>query len=697
MCRSDKEKTKYSPAVRDFCYRLQFHSTAAYNELRKFFSNRLPTIRTLQRWLRCVEVAPGISEIALGALAEVAKSYKDEGKQLYISLVSDEMGIRTQTTWNAEKERFDGFATTFNTTSNSNSTLPLAKDALVFMAVGPNFKIAIAYFFLNGLQAVDRAALTREVIRSIDATGAKVISLTSDGLVANVTVAKLLGADFKSDKPFFPRPSNPNEIIYVIFDPPHMIKLIRKYFSEHQLYYLGDKLRWDLLVKLAEKQDKDNFEMGNKLTRRHIDWKQAPMVVRVAVETISNSVADSIEQLSEDGYEDFIGSESTVQFLRLHNNVFDFQNFGEGKKSDDLFKNVLCESNIDKFISLGSEYKNFILNMTIDEVSNGKEPRIIKKKVLNSKSYMGFFGFWHNITSALGMYKDYVKNGPLDYFYNFQFSQDHLETFFSLIRSSLGANNNPNTQQFEYAFRKLLICTPHLSSKGTNCVINGTNLLTISSAQLPIQQQAKQPMQPSIEVLSAIDKIYLEFDYDGLINPGMDDYEKHTHAFLASTIEKKIIEKIGARTVSGCKNCLKIFEENTKISDSFITKKSRSIQIIQPCSSTVDILLATSTIIKNLQSQIPSIDFNILIQYVVPFLDIDRLYNFSDFNAHNSNETSSNDILKLSTHKEEFISSVIREFMHIKSKKICDRITTEEHKGRNIRKRNTKCTIFAGQ
>lgn len=114
MYRSANDRTKFPPAVRDFCFRMQFHSNSAYNELRKFFDNRLPTVRTLKRWLRCVEVGPGISEIALGALAEKSKSYKDNGKQLHLCLISDEMGMRKQVIWNKNTENFDGFATTIN-------------------------------------------------------------------------------------------------------------------------------------------------------------------------------------------------------------------------------------------------------------------------------------------------------------------------------------------------------------------------------------------------------------------------------------------------------------------------------------------------------------------------------------------------------------------------------------------------------
>lgn len=90
----------------------------------------------------------------------------------------------------------------------------------------------------------------------------------------------------------------------------------------------------------------------------------------------------------------FFGCESLVKFIRLHNNLFDVLNYGEGKKTDDHFKNALCETNIDKFINLFEEYKEFISNVTVDEVVGKKNnQRIIRKKVLNSKSSMGFFWF----------------------------------------------------------------------------------------------------------------------------------------------------------------------------------------------------------------------------------------------------------------------------------------------------------------
>lgn len=111
MSRSSGCREKYPPALRKFCLRIRFHSSAAYKDFRSFFRNRIPTIRTLQRWLLCVDSSPGITEMALNAIKEKAESYRKEGKGLYLCLISDEMGILKHIQWNAEKFSFDGFCT----------------------------------------------------------------------------------------------------------------------------------------------------------------------------------------------------------------------------------------------------------------------------------------------------------------------------------------------------------------------------------------------------------------------------------------------------------------------------------------------------------------------------------------------------------------------------------------------------------
>lgn len=175
----------------------------------------------------------------------------------------------------------------------------------------------------------------------------------------------------------------------------------------------------------------------------------------------------------------------------------------------------------------------------------------------------------------------------------------------------------------------------------------------------------------------------------------MDDYERHLNAYLASTIETNIIKKIMARPISKCSDCLHAFNENIKIEDSFLKKKSETSNIVQPCRSTVNIVVASNAIMEALQS-IAHIDFNTVLRAILPCLDIDSLFDSSDFNGHQNEGLASNIRVSLS-HKEQFICCILREYMHLKSKKICDRITAEEHKAGNIRKKNTKNIIFAGQ
>lgn len=117
-----------------------FHSRAAYNELRHFFNNNLPAQRTVQRWLQCVDASPGISRMACDAIAQKVKEYKDKNENLNLCLVHDKMSIKKYVSWNREKQLFEGFSTVASENEDDNDqTLSVAKDALVYMAVGPDF------------------------------------------------------------------------------------------------------------------------------------------------------------------------------------------------------------------------------------------------------------------------------------------------------------------------------------------------------------------------------------------------------------------------------------------------------------------------------------------------------------------------------------------------------------------------------
>lgn len=423
---------QYIESIRKFCLRQQYYSQAAYESLRNFFNNNLPSKRTLQMWYSSIDGSPGVCESALSTLSEKAQSYRAEyNHRLHVALISDEIAIRKHVDWNSEKEVFVGFSTITNSSQHnidSNTTqLKIAKDALVFLVVGPDFKLPIAYHLLNGLDGIDRAALTLEVIRKIENTGVQIISLTSDGLFANLTVAELLGADFEKNKPYFGSPTYAQSKIFIIFDPPHMLKLIRNHFSRDKIYHNNSLLDWNLLKLLVKKQSMDNFNLCNKLTQRHIDWYQKPMNVKLAAQTISRSVADTLQQLRDDQYEEFKDCTETVEFLRIINDGFDVQNVAEKNSSDLIFKQPICNGTVGTIFAFGRKLQQYISELTIQRGAK-------RIPILKSQQKMGFFGFYYNFQSMEGIYEDFVKSGPLTQFFTFQFSQDHIETFFSLIR-----------------------------------------------------------------------------------------------------------------------------------------------------------------------------------------------------------------------------------------------------------------------
>lgn len=426
-------RDKYSENVRRFCMQQQYFSTSAYKSLRIFFNKNLPAIRTLQSWYSSIDSSAGVCESALRILREKAELYTNQnGHQLHLAMMADEMAIRKQLCYCPHSQSFMGLSTVINSSEQNAETddsqsPKLAKDALVFMVVGPDFKLAVAYHFLNGLESKDRAALTLQVIESVEKTGVKMISFTTDNLIANITTFETLGVDLAIKKTYFMSPTYPNQKIYAIFDAPHNLKLVRKYFSSNEIHHNDQLIDWNLLQTLVQRQAVDNFNLCNKLTKLHMNWTQKKMNVQIAAQTISNSSADALERLRNDDYQEFKNSQPTEKFLRFFNNGFDIMNFAANDETDNKYKQKLCADTADHIFEFCETFKQYIEEL---------ELRTSKKStpILQSSGKRGFAGFYFDMISLQGLYNDFVKNGPLEEIYTFQLSQDHLEQYFSLIR-----------------------------------------------------------------------------------------------------------------------------------------------------------------------------------------------------------------------------------------------------------------------
>lgn len=151
-----------------------------------------------------------------------------------------------------------------------------------------------------------------------------------DGTHTNVKAFEKLGASINPDSPLtsFKHPCDPNELIFVVMDPPHMLKLIRNVHKDvGQLISLSGTIDFKYYVMLVEIQYKLNLKLGTKINKRHVENKDGTkMKTKNAAQLYSLSVASAMKFLQELGVESFTDCEATIEFTITINNIFDFLN-----------------------------------------------------------------------------------------------------------------------------------------------------------------------------------------------------------------------------------------------------------------------------------------------------------------------------------------------------------------------------------
>lgn len=428
-----RNEKSYNEEVRSFCMTLHFYSPRAYNYVRGKFNNNLPSVSTMRNWYASLNACPGYTIESFNILKQKAMAHREAKRsKLRCALMNDEMAIRLHAQWNATKMQFDGFVDTGRSVSGQDS-LPLAKDALVYLVSGfdEDFKIPIAYFLVNGLTAVDRAALTNEIFIRLYEIGIEVMSLTLDGLPANLAMCKILGADFENETAYISDPTQSNHKIYVFLDPPHMLKLARNSFGTRNLVDIdGGLIDWKYLSLLYDVQKSLPWNLGNKLNKAHMQWEKQKMSVKIAAETMSNSVADSLQFMIGE-CDSFKHAESTSNYVRIINDIFDVMNSTKNSTNATGFKRAITKTTAHELFSRFREALHYLRGLKVEGEG---------RSILKSSVYTAFIGFYNNMINLMNMYEDYVESDQVEEIFTHRLCQDHLECFFGSIRS-MGGND----------------------------------------------------------------------------------------------------------------------------------------------------------------------------------------------------------------------------------------------------------------
>lgn len=188
-------------------------------------------------------------------------------------------------------------------------------------------------------------------------------TLTFDGAASNMSMANALGAKlfFPDVKTYILHPIT-KEKVFIFFDPCHMLKLCRNTLGDWQTLYDkdGQEIKWDLFKQIVHLQENAQLHLATKIRSKHINYYKEKMKVKLAAQTLSESVAKALIYCNEQKIPNFENTHTTSEFCQQINNIFDVLNTRNflGKTqfkrpiyiNNELFLNSFISSSV-KYIS----------------------------------------------------------------------------------------------------------------------------------------------------------------------------------------------------------------------------------------------------------------------------------------------------------------------------------------------------------
>ena len=452
---------RYSDEFKQFALTVNFYSPKAYNFLRKVFF--LPHPSSIRNWTSSVDCEPGFLSEAFDDLQRQSTENMDMSD---CALLVDGMSIRKQILYDYTKSKYVGFTDYGNLCPETTESV--ASEALVFMLVGlkSRWKCPVGYFMIDKTNADTQSSLIKDCLSMAADRGLRIWSVTCDGTTTNIKTLKNLGCvyDVTYDK-FTVKFKHPTRDyhVYGTLDACHMLKNARNCLGD--LGFIknssGGVIKWDYIKALHDLQQKEGFNLANRLNSTHIQWKNHKMKVKLAAQTLSSSVADALDFL-ENGAKlpEFAGCGPTIEFIRNIDRLFDFLN--SRHKLQTGFKQPVTKNNIDFLEKSVRKICDYLLSL---EDMTGQ-------KLVHHRRKTFILGFVSTTKAALSLAREllYREENTFSYFLTYKISQDHIELLFCCVRSRGGFNNNPNVIQFRTALKLILIKNSILVSSKGNCL-----------------------------------------------------------------------------------------------------------------------------------------------------------------------------------------------------------------------------------
>ena len=147
------------------------------------------------------------------------------------------------------------------------------------------WKIPVCYFLIgNKFSGIQRAELVLKVLERLKETGAIITNIVCDNPKSNHAMVRHLGASLNPDdiKPYLTLKNVDGSLIYVILDPPHVLKLTRNTLGDYKVLIDGEggRVEWRYIEDLHKLQTESQIHLANKIRKPHIEFRKNPMNVR---------------------------------------------------------------------------------------------------------------------------------------------------------------------------------------------------------------------------------------------------------------------------------------------------------------------------------------------------------------------------------------------------------------------------------
>jgi hypothetical protein len=113
-----------------------------------------------------------------------------------------------------------------------------ANECLVFMLVAINkrWKLPVGYFLCKHLNSTQKSNLLTQCLDLVTITGVVIVSVTFDGCSSNIGMTKRVGYSYDPNNLKTNFTINNLQLIVILPDPSHMIKLVRNCFEEKRKF-----------------------------------------------------------------------------------------------------------------------------------------------------------------------------------------------------------------------------------------------------------------------------------------------------------------------------------------------------------------------------------------------------------------------------------------------------------------------------